>query len=42
MPNTPNTGNEIDKVAKEKFTLPLWVVIALAVAANLAGVFLHV
>lgn len=49
MPTVPNdtnaalskAGNEVDAVLKPKVTVRIWVVLAVALAANLLGVFLH-
>lgn len=41
--STPTIGNQIDAVAKKKysFTLPLWAIVLVPVVANVAGVIFH-
>lgn len=43
-PGIGKLGNEVDAVAKKKYslTLPVWLIVGIPVIANLVGVFFHV
>lgn len=41
-PNLSKLGNEADAVLKPKVSVPIWVVLAVALVANVIGALFHI